>query len=133
MEKDVNRRLMGILAVGDLIVIALITLVGFASHGALGSAGLRMLTTFTPLALGWLAAAPALGAYRMENVARMNQLWRPVWGMALGAPMAAWLRGVWLNAAIQPVFVGVLVGVSMTAILIWRIVFYFLLQSWRKS
>jgi len=133
MEKDLNRRVVGILVAGDLIVIVLITLVGFASHGTLGSAGLRMLATFGPLVLGWLAAAPALGAYRIENVTRLNQLWRPVWGMALGAPMAAWLRGIWLNAAIQPIFVAVMVGVSMAAIFVWRIVFYFLVRSWRKS
>ncbi len=133
MEKDKNLHFVGILVMGDLITIGLITVAGFASHGTLGSAGMRMLTTFAPLLVGWLAAAPAVGAYRMKDVTRLNQLWRPVWGMALGAPMAAWLRGVWLNAAIQPIFVLVLVGVSMTAILVWRIVFYFLVQSRRKS
>ena len=47
-----------ILLVGDIIVLGLITLFGFATHNELGSAGLRMFTTFIPLLAAWLLLSP---------------------------------------------------------------------------
>ena len=52
-----------------------------------------------------------------------RQLWRPFWAMVLAAPLASWLRGVWLNAPIMPIFVLVLGGFSALGILAWRAVY----------
>lgn len=132
MAKRQSNRLFVILLVGDFITLGLITVIGFASHGTLGSAGSRLLTTFIPSVFGWLAAAPLIGAYRPDLAVQFRQLWRPVWSAALGMPFAAWLRGIWLNAAIQPIFVLVMIGVAMAGILIWRMLFCFLAKSWAK-
>jgi Protein of unknown function (DUF3054) len=120
------------LALGDITTLALITGFGFATHGELGSAGLRLLTTFIPLLIAWFAVAPFLGAYDLQRAVTPSQLWRPFWAMILAAPLAAWLRGAWLHAPILPIFVLVLGGFSSLGILAWRVV-YFLIFSKRLA
>lgn len=118
-----NPRLLVLLA-GDVITLALVTLVGFASHNELGNAGARMLTTFIPLLTAWLLVAPHLGAFDQQSITDLRQLWRPFWAMVLAAPFAGWMRGAWLNAPIQPVFVVVLGGVSALALSAWRLIYW---------
>lgn len=118
-----GRSFLAVLVIGDLITLALVTVFGFATHGTLGSAGARLLTTFLPLLISWLAAAPALGVYDPQRAADARQLWRPFWAMILAAPLAAWLRGAWLNAPILPIFVLVLGGFSALGVLAWRAAF----------
>jgi hypothetical protein len=109
-----------ILVTGDVITIALVTGFGFATHGTLGTAGARLLTTFIPMLLAWFAVAPFLGAYDPDRAMQLRQLWRPFWAMVLAAPLASWLRAVWLNAPILWLFVLVLGGFSALGILAWR-------------
>jgi hypothetical protein len=112
-----------ILLIGDTITIILVTLIGFASHGELGTAGSRMLTTFIPLTLAWFIVSPFYGVYDLEYSTNINHLWRPALAMIVSAPFAAWLRGLLLNSPILLVFVFVLGGFSVLAIIIWRILF----------
>lgn len=121
------------LIAGDILVFALVTMFGFASHNELGSAGGRMLTTFIPLLASWFLIAPFVGVYKMEYVLEPRQLWRPFWAMVLAGPMAGWLRGVWLDQVILPVFVVVIGGVSALAILSWRALFWFGWSRLRKN
>lgn len=118
-----NRRFFATLVAGDFLALGLVTAVGFASHGTLATAGSRMLSTLIPLIAAWAAAAPFLGAYNLERVVDLRQLWRPFWAMVLAGPLAAWLRGVWLGAPILPLFVLILTGVGVLGILIWRAAF----------
>jgi hypothetical protein len=108
------------LLLGDTVVLALVTIYGFASHELLSSAGLRMLTTFLPLLIAWILVAPHLQAFDMERAGQTRHLWRPFWAMVLAAPLAAWLRGLWLGTPIIPVFVAVVGGISALALLVWR-------------
>jgi hypothetical protein len=117
MQIDANRY---VLIAGDIITLAIVTIVGFASHGTADTAGSRMLTTFIPLVAAWLLIAPYLKVYDRNIVLEGSQLWRPLWAMVLATPMAAWLRGLMLSSPILPVFVVILGGVSAVAILIWR-------------
>lgn len=121
-----------LLLAGDALVLGLVTLFGFASHGTLGSAGQRMLTTFVPLVLAWILVAPHLRAFERERLADWRQLWRPFWAMVLAAPLAAFLRGAMLNSPILPIFVVVLGGVSAIALLAWRAIVW-VVQSRRGS
>ena len=123
MLQDPDQRRRAILLAGDILVLAVVTAVGFASHGTLGSAGSRMLTTFLPILAAWFMAAPFLGAYDPQRAADWHQLWRPFWAMVLAGPMAALLRGFWLNSPILPVFVVVLGGISALSILGWRLIY----------
>jgi hypothetical protein len=106
--------------VGDAIVLALVTVAGFARHNTLGSAGTRMLATFLPLLIAWLLVAPFVGAFDPEKLGDARQLWRPFWAMVLAAPLGALLRGLWLGQPIDPVFVIVIGGISALALLAWR-------------
>jgi hypothetical protein len=111
------------LLAGDIITLALVTWVGFGFHSE-GQAWLRMGTTFGPLVVSWLLVAPHLGAFDLRRAAEGRQLWRPFWAMVLGAPFAAWLRGVLLGTPIQTIFVVVLGGVSALALLAWRGIYW---------
>lgn len=112
-----------VLLVGDILSIAIITTTGFIRHGTLGSAGLRIFSTFIPVLIAWFLVSPFLGAYDLNKVMERSNLWRPFWAMVLAGPLAAWFRGIWLNAAIIPIFVLVLAGFNAIAVLVWRGVF----------
>jgi hypothetical protein len=109
---------------GDIFLILLATILGFATHGTLDSAGSRMFTTFIPLAAAWLAVAPFIGCYSPDTYANPRQLWKPFWSMVLAAPFAAFLRSLMLQGSpILPVFVVVLGGVAALGMLAWRVLF----------
>ena len=126
MAKLVSTRHQTYLLGGDIVVLALVTVMGFASHGTASSAGARMLTTFLPLVVAWLLIAPFMGAYDLERVSDLRQIWRPFWAMVVAGPFAAWLRGVLLGTPILPIFVVVLGGFSALAILAWRAIYLWL-------
>jgi hypothetical protein len=111
------------LIAGDLLTLLLVTIFGFASHESLETGGTRMLTTFIPLLAAWFMVAPFIGVYQLKWATSLNNLWRPFWAMVLAAPMAAWIRGVWLGTPVIPIFVLVLGGVSALGILAWRLIF----------
>ena len=113
-----------VLIAGDIITLAIVTVIGFASHGTADTAGSRMLTTFIPLVVAWFLVAPFLQVYDNQISLDGRQLWRPLWAMILASPMAAWLRGLMLSSPILPVFVIILGGVSVVAILVWRGIFW---------
>jgi hypothetical protein len=108
------------LLLGDALVVGAVTLYGFAAHEELGTAGWRMLTTFLPLLAAWLMIAPHLQVFVPERAADYRQLWRPFLAAWFAAPMAGWLRAIWLGTAVVPVFILVLAGVSSIGLLIWR-------------
>jgi hypothetical protein len=112
---------------GDLIAIALITLIGFATHGETGLSSLpRMAAVFFPLAAAWFILAPSLRLFQQEVVSDPRQLWRPALAMIFAAPLAAVLRGLILNAPIIPIFAIVLSVTSAFGILVWRAFYLFL-------
>ena len=122
-QDDVMRTGLGqaaFLLVGDVVTLALVTVFGFATHGTFDTAGMRMLSTFIPLVIAWLLVAPHLSAFNLQSIKNYRNLWRPFWAMVIAAPMAAWLRGAWLNAPILPTFVVVLGGFSALGLLFWR-------------
>ena len=118
-----------VLLVGDTLVLVLVTLAGFASHRTLGSAGGRILATFIPFWAAWLFVAYPIGLFDPARAVQFGQLWRPLWAMALAAPLGSWLRGLWLNAPVQPVFVAVMLAVGGAAFLAWRLVFVLALRK----
>jgi hypothetical protein len=116
-----------ILVLGDFIAIALITLIGFASHGEAGVSFLpRMGAAFFPLLLSWFILAPALGLFQESIAFDTKQLWRPVLGMIFAAPFAAVMRGLILNAPVIPIFAVVLSATSAFGMLVWRGIYVFM-------
>ena len=119
-----------ILIVGDIIALAIITVIGFATHGETDlSFAPRMFTTFIPLAVGWFLIGPWLGLFNSQITSAPKQLWRPPLAMLLAAPMAAILRAAMLNAIALPLFAMILGGSAALGMLIWRGVYFF----WQKN
>ena len=110
------------LIVGDLIALAVITLIGFASHGETNlSFAPRMLTTFIPLVVSWFLIAPWLGLFNTQITPDPKQLWRPLLAMLLAAPMTAILRATMLKAVALPLFTLILGGSAALGMLVWRV------------
>jgi hypothetical protein len=115
------------LILGDILAIALVTILGFATHGETGLSFLpRMAAFFIPLVISWFLLAPALGLFHQEIVTSPRQLWRPVLAMSFAAPFAALLRGLILNSPVIPIFGVVLILTSGFGILVWRAIYLFL-------
>lgn len=122
-----------LLAAGDVLVLGLVTLYGFASHNQLGSAGSRMLTTFIPLLISWFLVSPHLQVFDLQRAALPVELWRPFWAMVLAAPLAVFIRAVMLNSAINPIFVVILGGVAALALVAWRAIFLWVVLRRSRS
>lgn len=115
------------LLAGDALTLALITLIGFGTHGELkASQLLRMMATFLPLAAGWFLISPWLGLFDPQVTSKRRQLWRPVLAMLLGAPIMGVLRAAMLHSVVLPVFVLILGGVAALGLLVWRTIWFFL-------
>jgi len=109
------------LILGDIIALAIITIIGFASHGETTISFVpRMLTTFIPLVVGWFLIAPWLGLFNAQITSNSKQLWRPPLAMLLAAPMTTILRATLLNAVALPLFTFILGGSAALGMLIWR-------------
>lgn len=110
-----------LLILGDIIALAIITIIGFASHGETTISFVpRMLTTFIPLVVGWFLIAPWLGLFNTQITSNSKQLWRPPLAMLLAAPMTTILRATLLNAVALPLFTFILGGSAALGMLIWR-------------
>jgi hypothetical protein len=117
---------------GDLLAIALITFIGFATHGEAELSFLpRMAAVYFPLSICWFLLAPALGLFQSRITFDPKQLWRPALAMIFAAPLAAVLRGFILNAPVIPIFAMVLSITSALGMLVWRGIFVFLNRNVR--
>lgn len=108
------------LFIGDILVILLVTWIGFWTHNE-SVLNPRWLTTFLPVVIGWLAISPWLGLYRPEVFCSWKQIWRVALAAVLSAPLAAWLRGAVLNSAILPLFVLVMAATNAFGLMLWRL------------
>ena len=109
------------LILGDILAIALVTIIGFAMHGEADISFLpRMAAAFFPTTMAWFLLAPWFGLFHQEVTSDPRQLWRPALAMLFAAPLATVLRGLILNAAIVPVFALVLGSTSGLGMVVWR-------------
>jgi hypothetical protein len=110
-----------ILILGDTLAIALLTIIGFATHNEADVSFLpRMAALFFPLSLSWFLLAPSMRLFQPETTSNLKQLWRPALAGLFAAPFGAMLRGFILNAPIIPIFVAVLAAVAALGMVIWR-------------
>lgn len=122
-----------ILRLGDIIAFAVLTLIGFATHGETALSFIpRMTITFLPLLLGWFLLAPWLGLFDEQVIANPKNLWRIVLAMIFIAPLAATLRGAWLGDSVIPLFALILGGSSALGIMVWRWVYIFIARPAAK-
>ena len=122
-----------LLYTGDILAIAALTLIGFATHRETGLSFLpRMGALFFPLTISWFLLAPWLGLFQQEIVFNPKQLWRPVLAILFAAPLAAVLRGFVLNAPIIPIFAVVLGTTSALGMVVWRGIYLLLIRRDQK-
>jgi len=121
----VKNRSRWVLAGGDLVVLALIVIAGFAFHGELEPGDLyRVFAFYTPMAVGWILIGRQSGVYEPGNITRISQLWRPVWVMALLSPLSATLRSVLLQAPnVVVIFVMVTFATGAAGMVVWRLLY----------
>lgn len=118
-----------ILVIGDILSIAMLTFIGFATHGETGfSFILRMGTTFFPVLISWFLIAPWLGLFDERVIVNPKLLWRVLLAMFFAAPLAVILRAVLLHSAAQPLFVLILGGSNAMGMLVWRILYLFVIK-----
>lgn len=124
-----------ILILGDILTIAIVTVIGFATHGEVG-AGLpspyilsRMAALFFPLGIAWFALAPFLGLFQDQIVRDARQLWRPAWAGLFAAPLALVPRGFILNAPIIPLFAAILASTFALGMVVWRAIYFLLIRK----
>ena len=113
-----------VLAIGDVGCLVLVVAIGLLEHGLnpLSRPG-YLLFTSVPFVLAWLLIAPLLGVYA-----------RPWWDrtlLGLVVVVVAWVAAAWIGAHIRatdvfpggahPVFVLVMVGAGLVALLPWRL------------
>ncbi len=108
--------------VGDVAVLVLLTVAGFATHLTLDAFG-RMIITLVGSLLAWGAVAPFMGVYGEDVISNPRSIWRVAWAWMLAAPMATFLRGAALDRDIPWVFVLVTIGVNGFALVLWRIAY----------
>lgn len=123
------------LLVGDALVLLAVTLAGFGSHNS-SLAGGRWLTTFIPLVIAWGVIAPWLGNYQPRLWRQPWQAWRALLAMVLAAPLAGFLRAVWLGGTVIPIFIVALGGVAALSMTVWRVIWAFLAErefAWTKQ
>jgi hypothetical protein len=115
------------LILGDILAIAILTLIGFATHDEASLSFLpRMAAFFFPLCISWFLLAPALRLFEREVVSNPKQLWRPALAGFFAGPLAAVLRGFILDAPIIPIFAAVLAVMSALGMIVWRALYFFL-------
>lgn len=94
-----------ILILGDALAIALLTLIGFATHGETDISYLpRMAAAFFPVTFAWFLLAPWFGLFDEGIIANPKNLWRVSLVMLFAAPLATTLRAAWLGVPSLPVF-----------------------------
>lgn len=108
------------LIVGDVITLALVTLIGFASHGEFNLSFVpHMAAALVPLWIGWFLLAPLLGLF--DEAQTVSGLWRPFFVMLFAGPFAALLRSILLGSSVIPSFAIVLTLTSAAGLVIWRL------------
>lgn len=118
------------MAVGDIVVLAVVFAAGTVRHNGLAvlwTDPVYSLATVGPFLLGWVVAAPLLGAYRTRTltaakwaVAPVVPAWFAADALALGLRATPWLHG-----GVTPVFALVTVVTGAGGLVLWRAAYGF--------
>ena len=118
-----------VLIFGDVIAIALLTFIGFATHGEADVSFLpRMAAAFFPVLIGWFVLAPWFGLFDEQVISSPRSLWRILPAMLAVAPLAVILRAAILNSAGLPIFTLVLGSTNAFGMLVWRAIYLFVIK-----
>ncbi len=123
-----NNDFSNILIIGDLLVLLVVTLIGFANHNSQIDVR-RILANWLPLCLAWSMAAPILGLWNAKQIPLQKSWWRFIWATILSVPLAVVIRGFILNTPTIGIFVVVMVAFSTLGLLVWRVIWQLFLRK----
>lgn len=119
-----------ILILGDILALAVVTLIGFATHGETSLSFLpRFLAIYLPLSVAWILLAAPLRLFQPETVSNLKQLWRVPLVMLFAAPLAVIVRSSILQTDIVPIFILALGSTSALGMMIWRVINFLLIHK----
>ena len=122
-----------LLVLGDILAIAILTVIGFATHGEADASYLpRMGATFFPVLIAWFLITPWFGLFEEQVITNPKNLWRIAMAVLFAAPFAAVLRSVLLNTSIPTLFVLILGGSHTLGMMAWRWVYIFITRRAKK-
>jgi hypothetical protein len=107
-------------AVGDAVVIAILTIVGFATHETLGQTG-RLLVTIGAFLAAWAFVAPWFRVFDERVVRNIRTAWVVPLAWIAAAPLGAVVRGLILGIDVSPIFVLVMTAVTGAGLVLWRV------------
>ena len=118
---------------GDIITLAIVTWMGFVSHGESDSSYLpRFFAVLIPLLIAWFGFIRWVGLLHEEIVIEPKNLLCIPLAMVFVVPLAAFLRGFALNSPILPVFVIAFYATNTIGMLIWRWVYLYIAKRMTK-
>ena len=119
------------LILGDMLAIAILTIIGFASHGETNPSFIpRMGTTFFPVLVGWFLLAPWFGLLDPASVTEARLLWRIPLAMLFAAPFAAIIRAALLGSSAAPLFTAIIGCSFALGMMLWRVALCVGLRRW---
>jgi hypothetical protein len=122
-----------ILIIGDIISFAILTVIGFATHGETDTSYLpRMAAVFLPMVVGWFILIPWMGLFDEQIIANPKNLWRIILVMLFLAPLAATVRAAILGAAMLPLFPLILGSSNAIGMVVWRWLYIFIARRVAK-
>ena len=122
-----------ILIFGDILALAIVTIVGFITHGEGGLEYLpRMAAAFLPLVIAWLILAPWFELFDPQISLNLNIMGRIALALFFAAPLALVFRGLLLHGPLIPVFAIVFTVTSMIGLIIWRVIYFLFAQRNHK-
>ena len=122
-----------LLVLGDILTIAILTVIGFAKHGEADASYLpRMGAAFFPVLIAWFLITPWFGLFEEQVITNPKNLWRIAMAVLFAAPFAVVFRAVLLNAAVLPLFVLILGGSHTLGMMAWRWVYIFITRRAKK-
>jgi len=122
-----------ILIIGDIISLAILTVIGFATHGETDTSYLpRMAAVFLPMVVGWFILIPWMGLFDEQIIAIPKNLWRIILVMLFLAPLAATVRAAILGAAMLPLFPLILGSSNAIGMVVWRWLYIFIARRVAK-
>ena len=120
MIRLADRSLLRWAIVGDIAVLVIITVLGFATHHTL-DAYWRMSVTVLVTLIAWAVVAPWYDAYSTTTLTRPLSVWKILLATVVATPLAAFLRGWFLGIEVSSTFILTGIAFNGLAMILWRI------------